>query len=1325
MYARGELYPQAIAETRAALAEDPQRLDLQVLLARLYYQADQKVEATEVCSSLLSKLPFCYEANLILTEILPGTSRADDSHKFQQRIYMLDPYAAFVTPNGDPAPEQAVMVERFVWDSSLQTAEKPEWARTVGVQWEETEEEQLPDWLGAVKPEQPTAGDPHSLVETPEAAATGDDLIPDWMKDAGWGKSDRPADEVMQEAYASEAEEGDIAPADIPDWMKSMAPPEASQDSDDERSNWLASILDEPGGEDGQSATGELQPTSLTLDSEASGEETAIPDWLAGLQPDEEAPPTVDAAGDVPDWLTPQAQEPSTEAEAVQPGADSDDEFRSAFSASDQETPDWLKSFEDEVSGVAAASEMGAGTDAPTDEREQDVLSAEETTAASDTPDWLRSFAEGEEAPAHPAEEAESTTGWFQSLESNEEAVETTPAGDVPDWLNALDENTMNLPGIPESPAAETAAPDWLQSQDTQEAELEQPAERDPIEASAPEWIQSIESSETAQPADLPDWLAEEAPGMPEQPAAEQENAIAEGTGLEPGEPQAMPDLASMDMDEAMAWLEGLAAKQGADEDTLLISRPEDRGEAPPDWLSEIQQQEGSDAAQAAVESQPEIPAEDLPNWLQDSEEATPASIGAVEPATWETSEPEPSPEEAPAVPGWAEETQAQEETETVPDWLSSMEEPKAEMEAGSAVASQQVGIPAEGQAEDLPFDMNDPAAAMAWLEALAARQGADEETLVTRPEERPQNLAEEPSSDALESFLSETEAAYPAERPDETDSPEWLTPADGIQATAEAGEQLQPEAAQETPGYSPETPDWLPAEEAEAPLAAQPEMGASAAEDAVPDFTDMDAAMAWLEGLAAKHGADEETLVTAPEDRLEAMPDWLKQEVDASEEGANTEQPAAMEQPAAVEQPAAIDQPEIEAEQPAAELPQGETPEQVRLSEDEERQLHEVEERLEAERQRRLETLAQEEQTLPDWLQDAVEIEPADADEEELPAQAPSQPETAEWETPEPALEQETPAAAASPEAQGEMDMDDAFAWLEALAAKQGADEATLVNAPEDRLETAPEWVKEQQAAGTQEEAQAAQAMPETDESEPEEVNVLSEREPGWSSEPVPDWLNAIETETPAMEEPAAAQSWQPDYEPESLEPAVAEEPVEQETEALPDWLRQPAEDSGMGDDLPAPDQVTPDAAEEQAVPSWLKDLENEEQAQEAVAFPVMDAYEEPEVGAPLEEISAAWVTEMELEPDETHDTTPAPTTLAEAQVALNRGRIASAMEVYNRYIQNGENIDETIHDLRDALYRYPVDINIWQALGDAYARNNQLQEALDAYTKAEELLR
>jgi len=106
--------------------------------------------------------------------------------------------------------------------------------------------------------------------------------------------------------------------------------------------------------------------------------------------------------------------------------------------------------------------------------------------------------------------------------------------------------------------------------------------------------------------------------------------------------------------------------------------------------------------------------------------------------------------------------------------------------------------------------------------------------------------------------------------------------------------------------------------------------------------------------------------------------------------------------------------------------------------------------------------------------------------------------------------------------------------------------------------------------------------------------------------------------------------------------------------------------------------------------------------------------------------EFHSEWEPEVEYsQPTESLPPAEAAQSLEEVQKALSRGRLDQALEGYNTFIQNGQHLEETIHDLRDALYRYPVDINIWQTLGDAYARNNQLQEALDAYTKAEELLR
>jgi hypothetical protein len=79
----------------------------------------------------------------------------------------------------------------------------------------------------------------------------------------------------------------------------------------------------------------------------------------------------------------------------------------------------------------------------------------------------------------------------------------------------------------------------------------------------------------------------------------------------------------------------------------------------------------------------------------------------------------------------------------------------------------------------------------------------------------------------------------------------------------------------------------------------------------------------------------------------------------------------------------------------------------------------------------------------------------------------------------------------------------------------------------------------------------------------------------------------------------------------------------------------------------------------------------------------------------------------------------------LSQARNDLSGSNVSVALESYSRLIKKGRFLEEVIYDLRDATYRFPVDVDIWQSLGDAYMRANRLQDALDAYTKAEELLR
>jgi tetratricopeptide (TPR) repeat protein len=79
----------------------------------------------------------------------------------------------------------------------------------------------------------------------------------------------------------------------------------------------------------------------------------------------------------------------------------------------------------------------------------------------------------------------------------------------------------------------------------------------------------------------------------------------------------------------------------------------------------------------------------------------------------------------------------------------------------------------------------------------------------------------------------------------------------------------------------------------------------------------------------------------------------------------------------------------------------------------------------------------------------------------------------------------------------------------------------------------------------------------------------------------------------------------------------------------------------------------------------------------------------------------------------------------LNQAKGELDRGDIPAALAHYGKLIKKGKHLEETIRDLTESIYRYPVEVGIWQMLGDAYMRANRLKEALEAYNKAEELIR
>ncbi|MEN6394081.1 MAG: tetratricopeptide repeat protein, partial [Anaerolineaceae bacterium] len=116
MYIRGDLFPQAIAELKIALTEDPTRFDLQTSLAKAYYLSGQLAEAAKISNEIINKLPYSFEANRILAEVYKKSDRKEEAQPYLEKLFELDPYFAYVTDNiqtPEQVNEEAVTLEKL------------------------------------------------------------------------------------------------------------------------------------------------------------------------------------------------------------------------------------------------------------------------------------------------------------------------------------------------------------------------------------------------------------------------------------------------------------------------------------------------------------------------------------------------------------------------------------------------------------------------------------------------------------------------------------------------------------------------------------------------------------------------------------------------------------------------------------------------------------------------------------------------------------------------------------------------------------------------------------------------------------------------------------------------------------------------------------------------------------------------------------------------------------------------------------------------------------------------------------------------------------
>ncbi|MBC8334357.1 MAG: tetratricopeptide repeat protein, partial [Anaerolineales bacterium] len=291
VYMQGELYPQAIAEIMSVESRDPGRVDMQVLLSKAYFRSGQQVEASQIASDLLTKRPYCFDANRILVEVLPGTSRSESTQTYRHRINSLDPYAAFIKDsvfNIDDVPDAAVNLERLDWKPGSSPQLASGWGETLGIKLDQDEEEQ-PAWL-KVSEDDSEFGSASASEEQAD-----EENIPDFMRDAGWDSSSGAPEEESSIFDEPLSKEEEIAQGELPDWMKSMAPSdeeladvenlageEIDTGNDMVADKWMDDLLSGNAGKKPDESPKEdpIADMGFTEDQPSLEEEVDLPNWF-------------------------------------------------------------------------------------------------------------------------------------------------------------------------------------------------------------------------------------------------------------------------------------------------------------------------------------------------------------------------------------------------------------------------------------------------------------------------------------------------------------------------------------------------------------------------------------------------------------------------------------------------------------------------------------------------------------------------------------------------------------------------------------------------------------------------------------------------------------------------------------------------------------------------------------------------------------------------------------------------------------------------------------------------------------------------------------
>ena len=484
---RSSQLDEAISVLDSARQRHPNRIDLQLLQARVLWLAGRRADAAETALEILTRLPYSRTANRIMTELWLSEQRPSDAEPYLSRIEELDPYLAYQLASGEAPTDSLVTLEE------LDAAAIPPPHDAVDLGWLDG----LEDADDAADQSIERGGIEASGLEAlfgmdeppaPPAAADLEDLLADSELESLFNElnEDTEADESATDKRADfEADESDSAAADETPTAADETEPDLTQllerlDSDERDSSWLSDIQQgnleaddpPPPAPPEESETEATPPEAEWIEAAARGMTAERGEDFDLFADDEQLQTLLGKVNetqpihpdDIEFWLNStdsdfdDADAPTDEKPDETDDLDVDDltdkswlddEFEDDFAVDDEPTLDLIDDWQ---------SELDDGAD-DTDDDYIDWLNEDDPPPSQ--PEPAEALQAAEAAAPEPAEEStssETARAWGlkdaeQLADFVDDEVELTEAEAAPDWLNAM------APGLDGGEDADDPAP--------------------------------------------------------------------------------------------------------------------------------------------------------------------------------------------------------------------------------------------------------------------------------------------------------------------------------------------------------------------------------------------------------------------------------------------------------------------------------------------------------------------------------------------------------------------------------------------------------------------------------------------------------------------------------------------------------------------------------------------------------------------------------------------------------------------------------------------------------------------------------------------------